>query len=199
MKKNSRQKGKIINFLFLIVLGLFMGWVSADLEGVKTADEIAGGLGIWIFVISLAGIFSQSSTESFLRGALFILSSVTGFYGNRSITGTGKMFTDISAFLIVILIGGMLGFIAYHFKEKGWSGALCISVPLSLFLAEGYEIYSDSGFSVPLAVNLCGALILVICFARGKHKKIKVLPLVIAFTFVLIYFDIIRKFFGGWI
>lgn len=198
MKKGSfKQRNDLIYILFSVVLGLLMGWITVDLMEYRYIGAILCNLGIWVFLSSILAGYSQSAVRGGMHVAIFLVSVIVAYYGHLAIFGNSLVFYHIVAQLLLILVGALLGFVVWHSSAKEWLGAICISVPISLLLAESYWIYK--GITVPLLFDVCAALILLILFAPGKYKKLMVLPFVLIFTFALAYFHVFSNIFGGWI
>lgn len=199
MKKNSTQKNYGIYLLFSIVLGLFTGWVTSDLLAYGIGEELLKGLGLWIFFLALLGAFSHNAARGGLHGGLFILATTAGFYENNVLAERSMVLPHIVFLGVSVLIGGIISFVSWHYHEKDWLGAICVAVPVSLMLGESYSIYTGSGLTFSFLADLAGALLLLILLAPGSRKKLMALPVIIVFTFGLVYFNVFARFFGGWI
>ena len=198
MKKgNTKRKNDIIFMLFALVLGLFMGWAAWDVAEVGILGALTCNIGIWVFVSAFLAIYTQEAFRAALHVLLYFVGVIGGYFGNCVIMGGNVSFRMLLYWLIFAAIGALVGFIDWHSAAKEWLGAACTAVPISLLVAEGYDIYK--GFSIVLAFDIVCAVVLYIVMARGKMQKLMALPFIIVFTFALVYFHVLSSILGGWI
>lgn len=197
MRRGRQNKTNLIYILFSVVLGLLMGWTAVDFMGFSAAGDLLCGLGLWVFITSMLAAYSQDAVRGALHVAIYLACVITGYYGHFALTGGTLIFPHLIANIFMIVIGALMGFIVWHSGAKEWLGAICISVPVSLIVAECFNIYHR--FSLLLIFDIAAVIVLLILFAPGKYKKLMALPFVIVFTFALVYFNVLSGFFGAWI
>jgi len=196
-KGNSKKKNNTVFILFSLVLGLLMGWLARDLEGMRIVGTIIGNMGLWVFVSALLAVYTPESVRAALHVFVYFAGVIAAYFAHHIWLGGGVSTRTLIYWLIFAAIGALIGFIDWHTFSKEWLGALCTAVPISLLIAEAYPIHK--GFSIPLAFDLVCAVVLYIIMAPGKLQKLMALPIIIIFTFALVYFDVLSGIFGGFI
>lgn len=194
---SSKKKFDTVFILFSLVLGMLMGWVAKDLEGSGVIGAIIANLGLWVFVSSLLSAWSPDGLGAMLHSFVYFVGVILSYYTHYYFLGGGFAPGNLLYRLIFAVIGAVVGFIVWHSWSKEWLGAVCTAVPVSLLIAEAYPIYHSMSWS--LAFDIVCAVILYIVLAPGKYQKLMALPFIIIFTFALVYFGVLSRFFGGWI
>ena len=198
MKKgNAKRKNNTVFILFSLVLGLLMGWLARDLMSMWVIGVIIRNIGIWVFVSALLAVYSPEAFRAALHVFIYFAGVIAAYFAHDIWLGGAVSGRTMVYWLIFAAVGALIGFIDWHTYSKEWLGAACTAVPVSLLIAEAYPIYK--GFSVPLAFDIVCAVALYIIMAPGKMQKLMALPIIIVFTFALVYFDVLSGIFGGWV
>lgn len=194
---NSKKKNDIVFMLFSLILGLFMGWVAGDFSDVGMIGKMAVNLGIWVFVSALLAIYTPDGVRAALHVFVYFAGVIAAYFGRYALLGGAVSMKTLFYWMILAAVGALVGFIDWHTYSKEWLGAACTAVPISLLIAEAYPIYK--GFSWLLMLDIIFAVILYIIMAPGKMQKLMALPIIIVFTFALVYFDVLSGLLGGFI
>ncbi|MGF6375422.1 putative membrane protein [Clostridiales Family XIII bacterium PM5-7] len=197
MNRKKLNSNNIVFILFCLVLGMLMGWVSKDLIGMSIIGAIIKNLGVWVFATSLLAAFSPFASRAAIHVFVYFVGVIGAFYTHYALLGGQIELRTILYWLILALVGALVGFIVWHSGDKEWVGAICGAVPIALLLAEGYPIYHSR--SISLAFDIICAIILYILLLDGKIKKLMAIPFILVFTIALVYFNLFPKLLGGWI
>lgn len=197
MKKSSKRKNDVIFILFSLVLGLFMGWISKDVAGLESIGAVLEHMGIWLFVSTLLAVCTPEAVRGALHAFIYLAGVIFGYFGQILLFSGSTEVQLLLRYLILAVIGGVIGFISGNCRSREWLGAACTAVPVSLLIAEMYTI--DKGFSLVSGLDIIFAVILYILMAPGKMQKLMALPFIIVFVFALVYFNVFSRMFGGFI
>lgn len=198
MKKgNSKRKNDVIFILFSLVLGLFMGWISKDIAGLETIGAVIENMGIWLFVSTLLAVYTPEAVRGALHAFTYFAGVIFGYFEHILLLSGSAEIQLLLRYLILAVIGGVIGFISGNCRSREWLGAACTAVPVSLLIAEAYPIYK--GFSLVLGIDIIFAAVLYILMAPGKMQKLMAMPFIIVFVFALVYFNVFSRIFGGFI
>ena len=195
--RRGKNKSDLIYILFSAVLGLLMGWTAVDFMAYSAIGMLLCNLGLWVFITTMLAAYSNDAVRAALHVGVFLACVVTGYYGHFALTGGTLILPHLIANIFMIAIGALLGFIVWHAGAKEWLGAICISIPVSLIVAECFNLYHR--ISISLIFDIAAVILLLVLFAPGRYKKLMAFPFVIVFTFALVYFNVLSGFFGAWI
>lgn len=192
--RSKRGNGNTIYVLFSIVFGMLLGWLSGDMSELIVVDAVLKGFGIWIFFASLLAFYNKTAVYAALSSMCFGLGAAVAKVLRMSLEGLSVDGSWILYRLILCVILGLIGFLAWHSNDLKWRGALCCSIPISLLVAEGFPlIYSKS---MALGMDIVFAVILYILLLKTNEKRLMAIPFILVFSFLMIYFQIFSKVMG---
>lgn len=189
--RGKRGSGNTIYVLFSIVFGMLLGWLSGDMSALVVVDAILKGFGIWIFFASLLAFYNKTSVFAAISSLCFGLGATLAKVLRWYLEGVSLDGSWILYRLILCILLGMIGFLAWHSNDLRWRGALCCSVPISLLVAEGFPlIYSKS---VALGMDFVFAAIIYVLLMKSNEKRLMSIPFILVFSFLMIHFEIFSK------
>lgn len=195
--RKSSRRNEVIFVLFAMVLSMFMAWITGDIGGRGTVGSVLGHYGIWLFAGSLIAYYSRDSVKSGIATFAYYGGAVLSYTFYIYLAGGEISGRTVIYRLVLCLIGALLGVVAHNARQKEWIGGICAAVATSLMIAEGYPAFYSRSYALILELIL--ACVLYLILAKGRDKRLMGLPFVIIFSFVLIYFDVFNRIFGGWI
>jgi hypothetical protein len=156
--------------------------------------DLSGSYSIWVICAFVAGLFAISKKQSIICGAAIpLIASLVSYFTSTLLLGGGRVtaFTVLLLFIITIVAGPAMAYLAFLWKQKNERGLIVAPVLVSaIFISEGLA------YLVNLSPDILGyAFILLgtVAFAalyRKRRNPILVAPMIGAVipASILIYF-----------
>ena len=193
LARYSRNRENIFPALFSLVLGVLLAWITFDMVGIPAAYGILKNTGLWVAVASLIAYFGRTAVGGAISAVAlglgrFLALVTRPFIMEQSMPGMPLYH------LVFCVMLGLIGFLAYSAHENRWVGALCGAVPVAFLLSEGYPaLYSRS---TALIFDIVMAVFLFFIILRGSERRLRSIPFIIAFSFLLIHFNVLAQMTG---
>jgi len=169
------MKREVLISLFIMLLGLALGYIAKITDSISMIGEIGTDLGIWVFIVSLIVAFSHTPVTAAINAPVFFLSMFASYYlyGHLVLGFFPRAY--FIGWLVVSLLSPIGGLIVWFSRGKGWIANVCAALPISVLFAWGYPAFYT--YRIPLVFDLLYAVVLMIVLTKTWRGK--------AITFVI--------------
>ena len=180
--------------LFCLVLGILLSWISYDMTAMPAAYGVLKNTGLWVFAGAAAAYFSRSKESGALSAGFLGIGRLAGTFLRPLILGQGSANENMIFYFVFAVMLGLIGYVSHCSREAGWTGALCGAIPVSYLIAEGFPAVYSRSFSLIFDMIMAGFLFFIIF--RDSERRIRSLPFIMIFSFLMIRFDVISGISG---
>lgn len=99
----------------------------------------------------------------------------------------------------------MCAYVMWYARGNGWVSSLVVSLPITSLLSEGYQLRDaylpehTHYYLIPILMELYLIMVIILLFIvpTKRLKFLIILPISIILSFIIIYFDVLGRLFGG--
>ncbi|MGO4527457.1 hypothetical protein AB4Z30_00135 [Paenibacillus sp. 2TAF8] len=207
-EKNPTNSQRLYSLVYATVLGGILGLAAklVDTQGINPLfDDIGGRLGIWIFVAVLVSVFSYSPKLAAVKIFFFFSSLLIVYY---LYTVFFLHFFSVKETLfwgICAVLSPICAYVVWFARGNGYVASIILSLPVAVLLSEGYELRNaylpehEHYYLVPILMGIYLIMVLTLLFVvpEKKIKSLIVVPIALMLSYIMIYFNILGKVFGG--
>jgi len=208
VEKQSATKQNVLSIINVITIGMMLGLVTklVDARGINPIfDDIGGRLGIWIFVATLISVFSYSPKHAAVKVFFFFLSLLTVYYLYTVFFLHFFPMREIVFWGICAVVSPVCAYVMWYARGNGTVSSLVLSLPITALLSEGYQLRDaylpehTHYYLIPILMGLylIMAIVLLFIIPTSRLKFLIILPISIILSFIMIYFDVLGRLFGG--
>lgn len=177
-------KREMLISLFVMLLGLVLGYIAKITDSISMFGEIGTDLGIWVFIVSIIVAFSHTPITAAINALLFFLSMLASYYlyGHLVLGFFPRAY--FIGWLIVALLSPFGGLIVWFSRGKGWMAAVSAALPISILLAWGYPAFYT--YKIPLILDMLYAVVLVVILPKTWRQKAITLVISCVLAFIIV-------------
>ncbi|WP_342570610.1 hypothetical protein MKY85_20000 [Paenibacillus sp. FSL R5-0749] len=208
VEKQSATKQNVLSIVIVITIGIVLGLAAklVDTQGINPIfDDIGGRLGIWIFVATLISVFSYSPKLAAAKVLFFFLSLLTVYYVYTVFFLHFFPMREIVFWGICAVVSPVCAYVMWYARGNGWVSSLVLCTPITALLSEGYQLRDaylpdhTHYYLIPILMGIYLIMIIVLLFIvpTSRLKFLIILPISLILSFIIIYFNILGRLFGG--
>ncbi|CAI6065655.1 hypothetical protein PAECIP112173_01969 [Paenibacillus sp. JJ-100] len=205
---NVSNGRKVYALVWMIILGGIMGLAAklVDTQGVNPVfDQIGGRLGIWIFVATLISVYSYSPRSAAVKVFSFFTSLLTFYYLYTVFFLHFFSKNETMFWVICAVVSPICAVVMWYARGHGYVASFILSLPVAVLITEGYTLKNaylpehEHYYLVPILMGFYLLMVITLLWIvpRKKIHMLTVIPVALLLSFIMIYFDIIGKIFGG--
>ncbi|MGG4105836.1 hypothetical protein AAXB25_18110 [Paenibacillus lautus] len=208
VQNKSNTKQKVFSIVSAMIIGAILGLAAklVDAPGINPIfDNIGGRLGIWVFVAALLSVFSYSPKIAAVKVFVFFGSMLTVYYAYTVLFLHFFPERAIVFWGICAVISPVCAYIMWYARGNGLFSHMVSALPITALLSEGFELrhaylpIHTHYYLIPwlMGVYLMMILVLLLMIPRNKMQFVVVLPIALILSFIMIYFNVLGRIFGG--
>lgn len=170
--------------LFVMLLGLALGYIAKKTDSISMIGEIGTDLGIWVFIASIIVAFSHTPITAAINAPIFFLSMLASYYlyGHLVLGFFPRAY--FLGWLAVSLLSPIGGVFVWFSRGNGWVAAVCAALPIAILLAWGYPAFYV--YRIPLMLDILYAVVLLIVLPKTGRQKAITLVISCALAFMMV-------------
>lgn len=204
----TTKEHKLRSIVYALVLGIIMGAAAKLVDNASINpifDNIGGRLGIWVFTATLLSVFSCSPKWAAANVFAFFVSMLAVYYVYTTLflnffPGRAILFWGICA-----LISPVCAYVMWYARGKGFISAAIMSLPVTVLLAEGYELRNaylpihTHYYLIPwlYAIYILMVVILLVAILKNKTNLLVGLSLAMILCWICVQWNVLGRMFGG--
>lgn len=208
VRNQSTNKQKVFSIVSVIMIGVILGLAAklVDAQGIHPIfDAIGGRLGIWIFFATLISVFSHSPKLAAVKICSFFVSLLTVYYLYTVFFLHFVPMKEIIFWGMCAGVSPMCAYVMWYARGNGWVSSLAVSLPITALLSEGYQLRDaylpehTHYYLIPILMGIYLIMVIILLFIvpTKRLKFLIILPISIILSFIIIYFDVLGRLFGG--
>ncbi|MGE6664589.1 hypothetical protein [Paenibacillus xylanexedens] len=208
VENQSTTKQKAFSIVSAITIGVILGLAAklVDAQGINPIfDDIGGRLGIWIFVSTLLAVFSYSPKLAAVKVFFFFLSLLTVYYLYTVFILHFVSIREIVFWGMCAVVSPVCAYVMWYARGNGTVSSLVLSLSITALLSEGYQLRDaylpehTHYYLIPIlmGIYLIMAIVLLFIIPTSRLKFLIILPISILLSFIIIYFNVLGRLFGG--
>ncbi|MEO2211951.1 hypothetical protein ABGV40_14000 [Paenibacillus amylolyticus] len=208
VENQSTTKQKVFSIVCAITIGVILGLAAklVDAQGVHPVfDAIGGRLGIWIFVATLISVFSYSPKLAAVKVFFFFVSLLTVYYLYTVFFLHFVPMKEIIFWGMCAVASPVCAYVMWYARGNGSVPSLVLSLPITALLSEGYQLRDaylpehTHYYLIPILMGIYLIMVIILLFIvpTKRLKFLIILPISIILSFIIIYFDVLGRLFGG--
>ena len=184
------MKTEVIFSVFIVLLGLTLGFVAKMTDSVSIIGEIGTEIGVWIFVATMIAAFSRYPFAAVINVFLFFIFALVAYYlyGNFVLGFFPRSY--FYGWLIVALVSPFAGFVIWFSKANNFVGIVISSLPVAFLFAHGFPAFYTHRLS--LFLSLIMGLLCCLVLPRTVKQKIITCAISIPIAFIFTQMDVFR-------
>ncbi|MEC0204259.1 hypothetical protein P4H39_16645 [Paenibacillus lautus] len=208
VRNKSTTKQKVFSIVNAMMVGAILGLAAklVDNPGMNPIfDNIGGRLGIWVFVAALLSVFSHSPKLAAVKVFAFFGSMLTV---NYAYTVLFLHFFPESAIVfwgLCAVVSPVCAYIMWYARGNGLFSHIVSALPITALLSEGFELrhaylpIHTHYYLIPwlMGIYLIMILVLLLITPKNKMQSAVILPIALILSFIMIYFNVLGRIFGG--
>lgn len=177
-----------------------------DVPGVNPIfDSVGGRLGVWVFVAALLSVFCYSPKLAAVKIFVFFGSMLTVYYVYTVLflhffPERAMVFWGICA-----VVSPICAYIMWYARGIGLLSIVVAALPVTLLLSEGFQLrhaylpIHTHYYLVPILmiIYLIMIIVLLLIIPINKKRILPILSVAIILSFIMIYFNVLGRIFGG--
>ncbi|WP_458123224.1 hypothetical protein [Paenibacillus sp. Z3-2] len=208
IENKSTTKQKVLSIVNVIVIGGILGLAAklVDTQGINPIfDDIGGRLGIWIFVATLLSVFSYSPKLAAVKICFFFSSLLIVYYLYTVFLLHFFPIKEIVFWGICAVVSPVCAYVMWYARGNGFVSSIILSLPITILMSEGYQLRNaylpehEHYYLNPILMGIYLIMVTTLLFIVPKRtlKLLIVLPISLTLSFIMIYFNILGRIFGG--
>lgn len=204
----ANTKQKVFSIVYAIITGVILGLAAKLVDNPNINpifDDIGGRLGIWVFVATLLAVFSYSPKLAAVKVFSFFVSMLAVYYAYTTLVLDFFPQRAIIFWGICAVISPLCAYLMWYARGNGWLPNMIAALPITLLLSEGFQLrnaylpFHQHYYLIPLLIAIYLIMIVVLLLLIPKNRKqcLVILPIVLILTFIMIYFNVLGRIFGG--
>jgi hypothetical protein len=204
----SSTKQTAFSIVNAMIIGVILGLAAklVDAPGINPIfDNIGGRLGIWVFVSTLLSIFSYSPKLAAVKVFTFFVSTLTVYYVYTVLFLHFPPMKAIIFWGICAVISPVCAYIMWYARGNGLFSYIVSALPITILLSEGFKLrhaylpIHTHYYLIPWLMGIYLIMIFALLFFLPKNKTqfLIVLPIALMLSFIMIYFNVLGRIFGG--
>jgi len=186
---------KVIQAIFSLFLGAFLGFLAKYLDTVPNAGAIGTSLGVWILIATLLAAWSRSPRAAALHVFIFFAAMLSVYYLYTMVLFGFFPKYYFFAWGGIALLSPLGAYIVWYARGSGWAAALCASLPIGLLLVEGFSFFYT--WEIPQGFDILAVIFLTIMLGNTAGQRARIL-LSAVFVFSIFWKShILSLVFGG--
>ena len=207
-ENQSTTKQKAFSIVSAITIGVILGLAAklVDAQGINPIfDDIGGRLGIWIFVATLISVISYSPKLAAVKVFFFFVSLLTVYYLYTVFFLHFVPMKEIIFWGMCAVASPVCAYVMWYARGNGSVPSLVLSLPITALLSEGYQLRDaylpehTHYYLIPILMGIYLIMVIILLFIvpTKRLKFLIILPISIILSFIIIYFDVLGRLFGG--
>lgn len=191
-----------------MLIGVIMGVAAklVDVPGINPIfDDIGGRLGVWVFVAALISVFSYSPQLAAVKIFVFFGSMLTVYYVYTVLflhffPENAMVFWGICA-----VVSPICAYIIWYARGNALLSNVVAALPITLLLSEGFQLrhaylpVHTHYYLIPvlMIIYLIMIVVLLLIIPINKKQFLPILSIALILSFIMIYFNVLGRIFGG--
>ncbi|WP_164817464.1 hypothetical protein [Paenibacillus lautus] len=208
VRNKSTTKQKVFSIVNTMMIGAILGLAAklVDTPGINPIfDNICGRLGIWVFVATLLSVFSYSPKLAAVKIFAFFGSMLTANYAYTVLFLHFFPMREIVFWGMCAVVSPVCAYIMWYARGNGLLSYIVSALPITVLLSEGFELrhaylpIHTHYYLIPflMGIYLIMILVLLLIIPKNKIQFVVVLPIALILSFIMIYFNVLGRIFGG--
>lgn len=208
VKSESTTKQKVVSIGYAMLIGVIMGVAAklVDVPGINPIlDDIGGRLGVWVFVAALIAVCSYSPKLAAVKIFIFFGSMLSVYY---VYTVLFLHFSPERAMVfwgICAVVSPICAYIMWYARGNGLLSNVVAALPVTLLLSEGFQLrhaylpIHTHYYLIPvlMIIYLIMIVVLLLIIPINKKQFLRILSIAVILSFIMIYFNVLGRIFGG--
>lgn len=186
---------KVIQAIFSLFLGAFLGFLAKYLDTVPNAGAIGTSLGVWILIATLLAAWSRSPRAAALHVFIFFAAMLSVYYLYTMVLFGFFPKYYFFAWGGIALLSPLGAYIVWYARGSGWEAALCASLPIGLLLVEGFSFFYT--WEIPQGFDILAVIFLTIMLGNTAGQRARILLSAVFVFFIFWKSHILSLVFGG--
>ncbi|MBM7702906.1 DUF6518 family protein [Metabacillus iocasae] len=189
---------KLTYLVLLVLVGATFGFVSKYVDG-SSLGLIGSDISFWVVVTTIIAAWSRSPRAAALHACLFLSAMLIvyylysmilfGFFPTSYFIGWGS----------IALLSPIAGYIIWFSRGEGWLAACIAAAPISVLIVNGSSFFyvlslEVSSLWTTQGFSLLSAVILFLFLPNHSKQRLRIIPPLILFYFVIEYSDLMYYF-----
>ncbi|MEK5024205.1 hypothetical protein [Paenibacillus sp. FSL M7-1046] len=208
MDNKSTAKQIVFSIVKAIIIGVTLGLAAKLVDNPNINpifDNLGGRLGIWVFVATLLSVFSYSPKLAAVNIFAFFGSMLTVYYLYTTFVLHFFPEREIVFWGLCAVVSPVCAYVMWYARGSGLFSNLISALPITVLLSEGFELRNaylpvhHHFYLIPwlMGIYLIMIVVLLLSIPKNKIQILSILPIALILSFIMIYFNVFGRIFGG--